>query len=639
MSAPRKSAPCRAMGHALLFGMPLLLASCAAVEVRTVDPHRYAEQRRADVLDGGGLSAATRESLRILGLPEADCQSRPRTCLQQLQAGHGIEEERRLSALAELWLGEAAAHDKPRQGRRNAALEAYLEAARASYAYLFFTPRNPGERALEDRQSQVRDFYNHATERVTSLLFEARQQGRLDHKTGDMLLLTGSWAIRRGVVDVRLPAGRPLQDLVAASRLSVGGIRNTYRRDGFGADFVAVAAEPLESGKAGAGREVGYVAASVVLRFPGDSLDAVLAAREAELEAYDSVRHESIPLHGMEVRLAANFTAPYALWLERARFGRQAKRALLRRDDELLEPRVFLMQPWDPDRLTVVLIHGLASSPQAWVDLGNELTGDEEIRRHYQVWQVFYSTGAPIAFNEHVIRLALQETLDRFDPGRTATASRRMVLVGHSMGGIIARLLVLDAGDALWQGLLGHPPDDEQRRRLAVAAPYLDLKPMPEVGRAVFLASPHRGAPMASRWVGRTVARLIRLPVSLMTRVGEIADALEGETPAGAARVRSGPDAVDFLSDRRPYLKTTSKLPIASWVTYHSIIGCAKPSSSSSPTWPLTCSDGLVPYTSAHLDGAASELIVRSRHSVQQTPEAILELRRILRLHLATPRR
>jgi len=619
------------MGRAVLFGVPLLLASCAAVKVRSIDPHRYAEQRHADVLDGGGLSAATRESLRILGLPEADCQSRPRTCLQQLQAGHGVDEERRLSALAELWLGEAAAHDKLRQGQSTAVLEAYLEAARASYAYLFFTPRKPGERALEDRQSQVRDFYNHATERVTSLLFEeARQQGRLGNQAGDTLLLTGSWVIRRGLVDVRLPAERPLQDLVAASRLSVGGIRNTYRRDGFGADFVAVAAEPPESaGKAGAGREVGYVAASVVLRFPGGSLDEVLAAREAELEAYDSVRHESIPLHGMEVRLAANFTAPYALWLERARFGRQAKRSLLPRGDVPLEPRVFLMQPWDPDRLTVVLIHGLASSPQAWVDLGNELTGDEEIRRHYQVWQVFYLTSAPIAFNENAIRQALEETLDRFDPGRTATASRRMVLVGHSMGGIIARLLVLDPGDALWQGLLGHAPDDEQRRRLAVAAPYLDLKPMPEVGRAVFLASPHRGAPLASRWVGRTIARLIRLPVSLMVRVGEIADALEGETPAGAARVRSGPDAVDFLSDRRPYLKTTSKLPIASWVTYHSIIGCAKPSPSL-----LDCSDGLVPYTSAHLDGAASELIVRSRHSVQETPEAILELRRILHLHL-----
>ena len=191
--------------------------------------------------------------------------------------------------------------------------------------------------------------------------------------------------------------------------------------------------------------------------------------------------------------------------------------------------------------LTVVLIQGLASSPRAWVDLGNELTGDEEIRRSYQVWQVFYRSGAPIAYNEKAIRRALEKTLARFDPRRTSKASRDMVLVGHSMGGVIARLLVLDAGDALWRGFLGHAPDDEQRQRLAVVAPYLDLVPMAEVGRAVFLASPHRGAPMAGGRPGRMASQLIRLPRSLMTEAGKIADVLEGTpppAPPGYARAR-----------------------------------------------------------------------------------------------------
>ncbi|MES1243258.1 MAG: alpha/beta fold hydrolase [Acidobacteriota bacterium] len=579
----------------------LFLTACSAVQVRPTDPRQYAKQRSADVLDGGGLSAATRESLRILGLSEEGCRSRPRSCVDPMQPGRGLDEERRLSALAELWLAEA---------ERAPALETYLEAARASYAYLFFAPRTLGERALEDRQRQVRDFYNHATERVAMLLFE---DGRRESTPA------GSWTIHRGTIDVRLPVGRPLQDLVAASHLSFKGIRNLYRRDGFGAEFVAVAA-PGED-------ETGYVAASVVLRFAGSSLAEVLATRDARFEAYDSASHESLFLQGSEVRLAASFTAPYALWLERSHFGRQAKGNMVRRSEDLLEPRVFLMQPYDPERATVVLIHGLASSPQAWIELGNELTGDEEIRRNYQVWQVFYRTSAPIAYNVEAIRLALERTLDRYDPERKARASRDLVLVGHSMGGVIARLLVLDPGDALWRALLGREPDDGQRRRLAVMAPYLDLKPMPEVGRAVFLASPHRGAPLAGSRLGRLASRLIRLPGSLMARTGEIADALEAEAPAGAVRVRAGADGVDFLSDRRPYLETTSKQPIASGIAYHSIIACRTPS-------PPACTDGLVPYTSAHLDGAASELLVRSGHSVQQAPEAILELRRILRLHL-----
>lgn len=634
MRAPRQSAVCRVVGRTLLFGLSLCLAACSTVRVRSADPREYDQRRRADVLNAGVLSAATRESLYMIGVPEEGCRDEPRPCLRGLDPGPGLGDERRLSASAELWLAAALAHDQVRRDEGSSvhepspALDAYLEAARASYAYLFYTARAPGERALEDRQRQVRDFYNYATERVAALyIAEKLAEGRAG-TARDPLLRTESWLIRLGFNDVRLPQGRPFRELVAASRLSFGGLRNAYRRDGFGAEFVAVAAEPA-AGTTQASREAGYVATSVVLRFPGDSLAEVLAAREATLEAYDSSRHESVPLRGLDVRLAANFTAPYALWLERSRFDRVAKQALLGRTEQLVQPRVYLMQPYDPERLTVVLIHGLASSPEAWIDLANELMGDEEIRRRYQIWQVFYSTNAPIPYNRHAIRQALDETLAHFDPDRTAAASRNMVLVGHSMGGVIARLLVVGSGDQLWTALLGHPPKDGDRESLAILAPYLDLAPMPEVGRAVFVASPHRGAPMASRRLGKLAARLIRLPASLVMMMGELAEALIKAQPEAAAQFRRMPNSVDFLSDRRPYLETTAKQPVASWVIYHSIIGCAKPSPS-----PHTCSDGLVPYTSAHLDGAASELVVRSGHSVQETPEAILELRRILRLHL-----
>ena len=581
--------------QAAAVGSLLLLTGCTAVKVQPTDPHRYARQRRANVLDGGGLSEATRESLRILGLPEKDCQIQPRPCLRGLQAGHGLDEERRLSALAELWLAETT---QQKTAPRKTALEAYLESARASYAYLFFTPRKPGDRALEDRQSQVRDFYNYATERVAALLFDDASQP------------TGSWTVHRGLVGVRLPGGRPPRDLIPASRLSFKGIRNVYRRDGFGAEFVAVA---------DAGEEMDSVAASIVLRFAGSSLEEVMAAHGATLDVYDSTRHESIPLQGLDVRLAASFTAPYALWLERSHFGRQAKRSLVRGNEELLKPRVFLMQPYDPDRLTVVLIHGLASSPEAWIDLANELMGDDEIRRRCQIWQVFYNTGAPIAYNRQAIRQALDETLERFDPDRRYPASRNTVLVGHSMGGVIARLLLVDSGDRLWTSLLGHPPEDADRQRLALLAPYLDLKPMPEASRAVFLAAPHRGAPKASGRLGRTASRLVHLPGSLIEKMGKAADALTNDQPEAAARLRRTPDGIDGLSDRFPFRQVTSELPIAPGVAYHSIIASGDP---------------LVPYSSAHLDGAVSELIVPSGHSVQKTPEAILELRRILHLHL-----
>jgi hypothetical protein len=145
----------------------LVVTGCTAVKVQSHEPRQMAQRRHADVLGGGGgASRATRESLRILGLPEAACWLEPRPCLKSVLASQGLDDERRLSALAELWLGEAMAHDPPRPGERNSTLDAYLESARASYAYLFFTRRRLGDRALEDRQDQVRDLFNGATERV-----------------------------------------------------------------------------------------------------------------------------------------------------------------------------------------------------------------------------------------------------------------------------------------------------------------------------------------------------------------------------------------------------------------------------------------------------------------------------------------
>jgi pimeloyl-ACP methyl ester carboxylesterase len=308
-------------------------------------------------------------------------------------------------------------------------------------------------------------------------------------------------------------------------------------------------------------------------------------------------------------------------------FSLRAKRALLGRSDDLLRPEVYLVAPYDPNRRIVVLIHGLASSPDTWEDLVDGLMGDEEIRQRYQIWLVFYRTSAPIAYSRQAIRQALDETLASFDPGRTAAASQGMVLVGHSMGGVLARLLVVDSGDRLWTALLGHPPQAAERQQMAMLAPYLDLKPMPEVSRAVFIASPHRGAPMASGRIGRIAARLVHLPAALVGTLRQAADALLNDQPAAAAQLSRTPDGIDGLSDRFPFRQVTSDLPIAPWVTYHSIIGCAKPHSTSA-----TCNDGLVPYSSAHLEGAASELTVRSGHSVQKTPEAVRELRRILRL-------
>jgi pimeloyl-ACP methyl ester carboxylesterase len=617
--------------YGLLLVSLLATAGCGAVHVRDVRPEASVNGRRGDVLTGAGLSAATREALLVYGLDPAACAREPRPCADGLAAAAAAADETRLAALAELELARALTADaRPGFSRgtpraeRVEALESYASAARSSYAYLFFTPRAPGERAFEDRQTQVRDFYNFATERFAQLLFEHR--GEI---TGDAIPV-GAWSVRLGDAALRLPGGRTTPaELVPASRLRLDGIRSVYRRDGFGAPFVAVGAEPPPRRSRPAPRpplvEPRFLAATVVLRFPGDTLAAVLATRTAILAAHDPYADDPIVVGARRVPLAANFTAPYALWLSESRFERDARLSLIRRGAGLDAPRVYLMQPYDPNRRTVVLLHGLGSSPAAWVNLVNEIMGDAELRERYQVWQVFYPTSLPIPANRRAIDEALRSTMAALDPARTARATERVTLVGHSMGGVIARLLLVESGDALWNGLFDEPVTPERRERFPLLEPYLDLHPLPEADEAIFLAAPHRGAPLASRWLGRTAARALRLPQSVAQTIGSVADAIAGDTPLRAAQLRKRRNSITNLSDRDDYLRATAALAIAPGVAYHSIVGRRE------ARGPLAeSSDGVVPYASSHLDGAASELVVASRHAVQETPQAILEIRRIL---------
>jgi triacylglycerol esterase/lipase EstA (alpha/beta hydrolase family) len=375
-------------------------------------------------------------------------------------------------------------------------------------------------------------------------------------------------------------------------------------------------------------REPEYVPATGALVFEGTTLDAVLATRRIQLMARNPYSDDTISVGGRSVPLAADFTAPYGIWLARSGFASQSIRSLLGREGGITTPRVLLMQPYDPNRLTVVMLHGLASSPEAWINVANEVMGDDALRKNYQVWEVYYPTNAPIAVNLAGIRKALDATFQHFDPGGKARASNNVVLVGHSMGGVISRLLVSSSGDQLWNVIptrsdLSPAKQARLRQRLA---PYLQFKPMPQVKRVVFMASPHRGTPVAKYRLARLIVNLIRLPVNVIKEVASFSDLLKNATPDGApARI---PTSIDNLSDSDPFVKAAADLPISPAVHYHTIVGVYK---SNGPL--VDSSDGVVPYRSAHLEGADSELAIPAWHSVQETSGAILELRRILKLH------
>lgn len=642
----------------------LLLGGCAilrefgpSVEARALSPGEYITMKRGDILTTGSLSAATTEAIRVAGLDTGPCAAPSAECLQALAASPGLSDERRLAALAELWVQQAITLAGETPPGSDAQIDAWLEAARHAYAYLFFSERRPGERAFEDRQTQVRDYYNHAVQQGAIGLFQRTAEAPRVLDAGGVARVAG-WTLETDLSGIRMPEGVVLpEELVPAASLDFSGLRSVYRRDGFGAELVAVmdrdpmtampAPEPQQAGagpqppapgqvhRAQHGKvfsEMPSPALTVLFRFPGEDLAQVMAARDVLVSAHDPYRESAIELHGLRVPLAANYTAGYGLWLARSGFARQSLQTLFGRGNGIDRAHLYLMQPYDPDRRIIVMVHGLASSPEAWVNVANEIMGDEALRQHFQVWQVYYPTNLPIAYNHASLRRALGETLRNFDPAGTATASRDMVVIGHSMGGVLSRLLVSSSGDTLWQELVASREIGRDRlaRIRTRLEPMLRFEPFPGVERVILIAAPHRGTDVAGGRLGRLFSRLVRLPLTLLEGFDDVLRELAGAGDSDRRKPPSLPNSIDNLSRDDPFVRAAATLPISPRVRYHTIIARRD------PALPLAESDdGLVPYCSAHLPGAVSEKVIESGHSVQETAEAILEIRRILHEDLA----
>ncbi|MBN6110607.1 alpha/beta fold hydrolase [Xanthomonas sp. CFBP 8700] len=603
-------------------------SGCAMVTLKPVSAAEYIQARRGDPLGNGHLSTPAIETLAVIGLSESACSTRTRQCAEQLLDNDGVVQERKLAAVAELWL-QASLRLAKRQPRSDAALSAWLETARYAYAYLFFSERAPGERTFEDRQTQVRDYYNYAVQQAVSALFvRLQQQGQRADSAAELSALPG-WRIALDVSRLGALQDMPMPDaMLPASGLRFTGLRSVYRRDGFGAEMVAVLPdatslrnEASESDATSpAYSEMPTPSLTVLLRFDGDTLAEVLASRGVRVEAYDPYLSARATLGGYAVPLAGDFSAGYGVWMARSGFAEQSLRTLFGMAHGIDRPHILLTQPYDPDRRVLVLLHGLASSPEAWVNLANELLGDEQLRARYQIWLVYYPTNLPIAYNQIEIRNGLEQALDHFDPQRRSASAHDMVLVGHSMGGVLARLMVSSSdGDRLWQRLFGNATLAPQAMRTLrdTLSPVLHFEPMPAVSEAIFLASPHRGTPHATGLLGSLVGRLIGLPARVLDQFKDI---------TGTGLVGKLPTSMDNLDDHDDFVEAAAQLKISPKVSYHSIIARRD------PRVPLAQSDdGFVPYWSAHLDGAASETVIASGHSVQETPQAILQIRKLLR--------
>lgn len=437
--------------------------------------------------------------------------------------------------------------------------------------------------------------------------------------------VTGVPGVRRVELDVSgvgVVDPREAVNLVPAADVRIRGLRERVVQDGAGVAFVGEFSRTsrLARGQPGAPPGGFDVPVTAVVDF---------RSGVARLRFFDTYVADRVRVGGHEVVLAADFSAPVAFTVTRGRNRAIDLGGLLHVRGRLDDARLLQFQPYCKGRVPVVFIHGLLSRPEAWLNTLNELLAEREIRENFQFWFFMYPTGLPVWKSAAILRREGERFDEEFGRAARPARERRVVLVGHSMGGLIASLLIRQGGDVLW-GQLSRRPLDELRLSAEARETIREMiffPPRDDIGRAVFIATPHRGSALAGMPFATFASRLIRLPNMLNRNDrAELVSALEDEVGRIFGR---GLTSIRFLEARSPFLTSILNLPLSNDVPYHSIIGDRGRGNTPHS------SDGVVPYWSSHLESAASEKIVPSGHGAQEHPEAIAELRRILRIHVA----
>ncbi|WP_394212548.1 esterase/lipase family protein [Psychrobacter piscatorii] len=516
-----------------------------------------------------------------------------------------------------------------------------------------------------------------------------------------------------------------LADLVSTYELRLSGLNSVSKRPGLGISLVAslddrytttirqLLASSLSSRLANENDNTkdsepssriyptGHLLLTGLIKPSGDSVLDVLSSRQLDIHLYNPYQTETVNILNDNYPLAANFSAGYGMWLAENQLDSVGYLNLITRQPDARLPKLFMLEPYDPDKRVIIMLHGLASSPATWVNLTNDILNDDKLRDNYQVWQIFYPTNLPILENRYQIQQLINTTYEQTDPTGQNRASKNSVIISHSMGAIIARMMLSD--DNLVDDLDRLDDQDilssSEKRQIRDALKEsfgekelkkrFELQSLPQVDTAVFLSAPFRGTDYADRWFTRALRRIVYLPVGLVKTVTDnlATIATQGDlaqNPLGALYLQNG---ASQLSDKSSFIELTKDLTINSRVTYHSIIANndaditkglaqAQPDgakidlsqaveedakderasvsvsddTSELPAEPLVAavtvdknisqaltqrlSDGIVPYTSAHLDGAASETVINGGHSIQTNPQTILTLRRILHKQL-----
>jgi hypothetical protein len=608
-------------------GLVVLMASgCATpIGVDYVDRSVAYHSLTANVLSAERPSSFSARQLMNLNLYER-FEDDPVGALAELHAGLAPKgDEDRLFALAELSFFYA----------QNSGDRSYYLAS-AVYAYAFLVPGPDGTppKGIDPRLRWAADIYNQSLTQAA----KSADGAYAIPMGGTFKLPFGELAVTFNETDL-IWAGYRMKDFIPAADVEVRGLRNRYRTPGIGAPLAA-SLEPLESATS---KQYAYipprlkipVTAFLRLDDPRGALKSGKLSGKLEFYTPDSAR--SLKVDGTDVPIEFETTSALALTLEGAPIW-DFEIAGFRSGDFTIGDKkfegLFMLHPHRTGRIPVVLVHGTASSPARWAEMVNELENDPGFWANYEIWLFMYNTGNPIAYSGMLLRDALTKTVAELDPAGKDPGLKQMVVIGHSQGGLLTKMTVVDTGMHLWP--FSVPPEElplsAETRELVSHG--LIFKPLPFVKRVVFIATPHGGSYQALGVLGRLGSWFVNLPGRFVKMNVEL---LTLQTKGLVLGTAGGiPTSITNMTPGNPFIKNLASLPIADGVTAHSIIAVE----GDGPV--KDGGDGVVKYVSAHIDGVASEKVVRSSHSVQGNPETIQEVKRILIEHargLSTPQK
>lgn len=528
-------------------------------------------------------------------------------------------------ALAELSWVESKRHERR---HKTDSIERTIDALSYAYDYLFWPELAHARQPSDPRYRLACDLYNGALDR---LVREAIANGVKFETSGEFSLkLKDREQIFKIALSDSAWSPEDISQIILASSFEVSGLPTINYQYGLGVPLIAV----RRSDKKADGAERYY---TPEMAFPLTAFVTPISKfrpvargkenRELTFDLIDPLRTRTVGNPSIPVE--SDLTTPLAYMWSRSDMNRFRWTGLLRPGAAAGRTGLMMIRPYEPGKIPVVMVHGLASSPLAWVAMVNDLLLDPRIQERYQFMLYMYPTGIPFPIAAAGLRDTLQQAEQSFvlPDGRPDPAYSKMVLLGHSMGGLLSHAMAVESEQKFWElnapipfsQIKGSPEVLDELQR------YMFFPAMPFVERVVFLAVPHRGSDLSRGVVGRVSSNLI----SADDHVSNLLYRLVRDNPdAFPKRFRRVPTSIETLDPESPYLKALLTMKPGPKVIFHSIIGYHRPEGKENTT------DGVVPYKSSHFEGAATELLVQSNHGVQSNPYAIQEVHRILLEHI-----